>query len=84
MTIGERLLILFVLVGVPLTFVGAAIFVLRGGITRFALKPLQRCYDGLRIHETPQPSDVFFAYHTYRRIRWSRRQSVICALFGTS
>src|SRR5688572_15962402 len=66
MTIGERLLILFVMITVPLTFIGVPIFVFMGGIQKFALKPLRRCYDGVQLHELPQPGDVSFVYHTYR------------------
>lgn len=66
MTIGERLLILFVMIAVPLTFIGVPIFVFMGGIHQFALKPLQRRCAGLDLHETAQPGDVYFVYHTYR------------------
>lgn len=66
MTIGERLLILFVMIAVPLTFIGVPIFVFMGGIRKFALRPLQRRYVGIDLHESPQPGDVVFVYHTYR------------------
>ncbi len=66
MTIGEKLLFLFVVIGVPLTFIGVPIFVLMGGIQKFALKPLQKRFAGLDLHDSPQPGDVSFVYHTYR------------------
>ena len=66
MTIGEILLILFVLIAVPLTFIGVPIFVFSGGIQKFALKPLQKQFVGIDCHDTPQPGDVCFVYHTYR------------------
>lgn len=66
MTIGERLLILFVMIAVPLTFIGVPIFVFMGGIQKFALKPLQKRFAELDLHSSPQPGDVCFVYHTYR------------------
>ena len=66
MTIGERLLILFVMIAVPLTFIGVPIFVLMGGIQKFALKPLQNRFAGLDLHGSPRSGDVCFVYHTYR------------------
>lgn len=66
MTIGERILILFVLIAVPLTFIGVPIFVFMGGIQKFALKPLQKRFAGLNLHESLQPGDVEIVYHTYR------------------
>ena len=66
MTIGERLLILFVMIVVPLIFIGVPIFAFMGGIRKFALKPLERRFAGLDVHDTPHPGDVTFVYHTYR------------------
>ncbi len=66
MTIGERLLILFVMIAVPLTFIGVPIFVFTGGIQKFALKPLQKRFAGLDLHESMEPGDVGFVYLTYR------------------
>lgn len=66
MTIGERLLILFVMIAVPVTFIGVPIFVFMGGVQRFALKPLRKRFTGLILHESPEPGDVFVVYHTYR------------------
>jgi len=66
MTIGEQLLILFVMIAVPLTFIGVPLFVFMGGIQTFALKPLHRRFSGLDLHDAPQSGDVCFVYHTYR------------------
>ncbi|MCA9135561.1 MAG: hypothetical protein KDB00_02350 [Planctomycetales bacterium] len=37
-----------------------------GGMAKFALGPLNRCYDGTERHLRRQPEDVSFTYHTYR------------------
>ncbi len=66
MTIGERLLLPFVLIAAALIFIGVPIFVFSGGIQKFALKPLQRRFAGLDLHDSPQSGDVCFVYHTYR------------------
>lgn len=66
MTIGERLLILLVMIAIPLTFIGVPIFVFMGGIQKFALKPLQNRFTGLDLHDSRQSGDVCFTYHTYR------------------
>lgn len=66
MTIGERLLILFAMIAVPLTFIGVPIFVFMGGTRKFALKPLQKRFAGLDLHDSPQTGDVCCVYHTYR------------------
>lgn len=66
MTIGEQLLFYFVMLATPLVLIGVPIFVLRGGLQTFALKPLLKRYAGLNIHDSPQPGDVGFVYHTYR------------------
>ena len=66
MTIGERILMAFVLIAIPLTFIGVPIFVFMGGIQKFALKPLQKRFAGLNLHESPEPGDVEIVYHTYR------------------
>lgn len=66
MTIGERLLIAFTVIGVPIIMIGIPIYILTGGIRRFALKPLQRCFEGLNLHNSPRSDDVSFIYYTYR------------------
>lgn len=38
------------------------------GVDRIGLEPLQRCFEGLELHETAQPGDVTFVYHTYRGV----------------
>jgi hypothetical protein len=66
MAIGDLLLIVFVLIATPLIFIGIPVFVFSGGIDRFAVNPLIRRFEGLELHEFPQPGDVRFIYHTYR------------------
>ncbi len=66
MTLGDQLLLLFVMICVPLIFIGVPIFVFTGGIQEFALKPLQKRFAGLTLHDVRQPGDVCFVYHTYR------------------
>jgi len=57
--------VLLILVGFPL-------YLLFGGLRTFALRPLRRCYDGIKAHESPQPGDAVFVYHTYRGLLlWS-------------
>ena len=66
MTLFERLLYLFVMIAVPLTFIGVPIFFLMGGPQKFALKALQKRFDGLDLHDSRQAGDVSLVYHTYR------------------
>jgi hypothetical protein len=66
MTLGERLLILFAMLAFPLVVIGVPIFVLMGGPKKFAMRPLERCFSGLELHDTPQPGDVSCVYHSYR------------------
>lgn len=66
MTIEEMFLLAFVMVAIPLVLIGAPIFVFTGGMQSFALRPLERCFGGLKLHETPQPGDVSCVYHSYR------------------
>ena len=35
-------------------------------ITDFGLSALQRCFDGLHLHEHQAPGDVTITYHSYR------------------
>ena len=37
-----------------------------GGMAKFALCLLMRCFEGTEPHELPQGDDVSFTYHTYR------------------
>lgn len=57
--IGFGILILLIIVGVP-------VFVFSGGLRSFALKPLQRRFEGIELHSVAQDGDVTFVYHTYR------------------
>lgn len=62
----DRVLLLFVLIAVPAVIIVLPLYLLFGGLRTFALRPLQRCYHGIRLHEQPGPGDVQFTYHTYR------------------
>lgn len=66
MTIGERILIIAVLIAVPLLLIGFPIYLLMGGLRTFALRPLERAFSGLTLREAPEPGDVYVVYHTYR------------------
>ena len=66
MTWSDRFLILFVIFVVPAVLIGLPIYLLSGGLRTFALRPLQRCYEGIKAHDRPQQGDVVFVYHTYR------------------
>ncbi len=66
MTLGEWILNLVALISGPLVFIGVPIFVFSGGYKKIALRPLQRCFSDLELHDSPQPGDVSFVYHTYR------------------
>lgn len=66
MPVADTLLILFVLVAVPLVLIGVPIFLLTGGMQKFALRPLERCFVGLDLHDSPRPGDVSCVYHSYR------------------
>ena len=66
MTIVERLLTPLAPIAVLLIIVGVPIFVLKGGLKKFALRPLLRRFEGIDLHDSPQRGDVCFVYHTYR------------------
>src|SRR5262245_938066 len=66
MTWSERLLIIFVLIATPLVLIAVPVYLLSGGLRSFAARPLRRCFEGIDIHEQPQPGDVQIVYHTYR------------------
>lgn len=57
--IGFGILILLILIGLP-------IYLLSGGLRTFALKPLQRCFNDIDVHEVAKAGDVSLTYHTYR------------------
>lgn len=69
MTTGEYFLFAFVLMAIPLIFIGVPIAVFTGRLKKFALRPLERAFEGIDWHLEPQPGDVFFVYHTYRGFR---------------
>ena|SRR5579859_6419313 len=54
------------------TFVGflliiiVPIWALCGGIRNFGGRALRRCFDGVSLHQRPEPGDVSVVYHTYR------------------
>jgi len=59
-------LCLFVIIALPFYLV------IGGGIEKFGLMPLRRCYEGRDVHEGPQLDDVSCVYHTYRGLLlWS-------------
>jgi hypothetical protein len=62
----ERLPFILLAVGILLVLVVVPVYLLFGGLRTFALKPLRRCFDGVRLHEVPEPGDVLLVYHTYR------------------
>lgn len=66
MSFLERLPFILFAVGVLLVLVVFPLYLLFGGLRTFALKPLRRCFDGIRLHESPEPGDVLLVYHTYR------------------
>lgn len=63
---STRIAIAATLIAVVLVLVVFPIFLLCGGLRTFGLKPLERCFRDIRIHDPPQPGDVCLRYHTYR------------------
>lgn len=41
-------------------------YLLTGGLRTFALKPLERCYEGIHLCPPGDPWGVHLVYHTYR------------------
>lgn len=66
MTWTDRFLMLFVLIGVPLLLIAFPLYLLFGGLRTFALRPLQRCFEGIRLKQVAEGADVQVVYHTYR------------------
>lgn len=66
MTIGDRLPILLVAGAAALILLSVPILVVTGRIWKFGLKPLEKRFEGLDLHDLPQSGDVCFVYHTYR------------------
>jgi hypothetical protein len=62
----ERLPFILLAVGILLVLIVFPLYLLFGGLRTFALKPLHRCFDGIGLHQDPQPGDVLLVYHTYR------------------
>lgn len=62
----DRIFIWLVLIAVPLVLIAFPIYLLCGGLYSFARRPLERCLEGIALHDAPQPGDVVFTYHTYR------------------
>lgn len=66
MSFEDYFAIILAVVGMPLVLIGVPIFLLGGGLQKFAKRPLEHTYRGIELHQSPQPGDVSFAYHTYR------------------
>jgi preprotein translocase subunit YajC len=62
----ERIALVAFAISVPIGVIGFAIYLLTGGLYSFALRPLQRRFEGIELHEELKPGDVYFVYHTYR------------------
>lgn len=66
MTWSDRFLFLFLVLCLPSVLIVLPIYLLSGGLTGFARGPLERCFEGVSIHDSQQPGDVYVAYHSYR------------------
>ncbi len=66
MTVGEQLLMIFLVVVVIAVLIGVPYFFLLGGAKTFLLKNLHHRYDGVDVRAIPTEGDVGFVYHTYR------------------
>jgi hypothetical protein len=62
----ESLPFALIIFGIVLAYVVLKIYLLFGGMQTFALNPLRHCFNGIRLHEAPEPGDVRVVYHTYR------------------
>ena len=78
MPIWERLLNLFLLLVIfAIVFILPIYLVLFGGMRKFALRPLQRCFEDIELREQPLKGDVVFTYHTYRGLLlWFTQQEI--------
>ena len=63
---SERLIMVIVWAVLLTIVIGVPYLLLFGGAKRFLRTTLQRRYDKIEIHDTRQPGDVAFVYHTYR------------------
>jgi hypothetical protein len=61
-----KLVIAATLIVVILALIVFPIYLLSGGLKTFGLRPLERCFRGIRLHDTPELGDVCVRYHTYR------------------
>jgi hypothetical protein len=66
MTWQEHLLIVVVFIGVLMMFAIPIYILFFGGVENFAERPLQRCFRGIQLKNSPSSGDVTFVYHTYR------------------
>lgn len=66
MSVVDYLVFLLVILAVPCLLIGVPIYLLSGGLRTFALRPLERRFEGLDVHARPRSGDVYFVYHTYR------------------
>ena len=64
--LSESLKVCFWLAFILAVLIAVPYFLFFGGAERFCRKSLFQKYDGLDVHETQQPGDVQFVYHTYR------------------
>jgi len=62
---SERFVALFPTLAISFVVI-VAIYLLSGGLKSFGRRPLERCFQGIRLHERREPGDVTFTYHTYR------------------
>ena len=62
----ERIALVAFAISVPIGIIGFAVYLLTGGLYSFALRPLQRRFEGIELHDALKPGDVYFVYHTYR------------------
>lgn len=62
----ERVGLIAFAISIPLGLIGFAVYLLTGGLYSFALRPLQRRFEGIELHDKLKPGDVHFVYHTYR------------------
>lgn len=66
MEVPDGILMLVLRISIPLLLVVFPLYLLLGGLRTFALRPLSRCFEGIDLHESLEPNDVRFVYHTYR------------------
>ncbi len=62
----EKIGLFFLFIVLPIGVLGFLVYLLTGGLYSFALRPLQRRFEGIELHDELKPGDVHFVYHTYR------------------